>query len=157
MPKINFIKVIIAVIVCELAGVIGSVFTFSSIPNWYAYLNKPFFNPPNWIFGPVWTTLYALMGVALYIVWQNKEKVFRKTGLVMFSIQLVLNSLWSIVFFGMQDLRGGLLVIALLWVFIVLTIVYFWRISRVAGALLLPYIAWVSFASILNYYLLILN
>jgi tryptophan-rich sensory protein len=149
---------VLGVVVCELAGVIGSVFTFPSIGTWYASLVKPWFNPPNWLFGPVWTILYALMGIALGLVWDkglgSKEV---RTALVVFVVQLALNVLWSIVFFGAQSLFYGLLIIIVLWVAIAVTIVVFYRISKRAGLLLVPYICWVTIATTLNLYVWLLN
>ncbi len=148
------------------AGVIGGFFTSPSIPAWYASLAKPYFNPPNWVFGPVWTILYILMGVAFFLVWRKsgrregkdgrKSKYFN-TAAALFGIQLALNALWSIVFFGMHSIGGALAVIGLLWLAILANIVWFWRSSRAAALLLVPYIAWVSFASFLNYVIWTLN
>ena len=152
----NLFKLAISVIVCLAAGILGSIFTTPNIATWYAALNKPAFNPPNWIFGPVWTTLYILMGISLYIIW---EKGFEKNKLPIFffGCQLVLNAKWSFLFFGMHSPLLGLIGIVLLWLFILATIISFYRVSKLAGILLVPYILWVSFASILNYYILILN
>lgn len=134
-----------------LAGALGSLATISKIPTWYASLDKPFFNPPNWIFSPVWTTLYILMGIAAWLVWQKGwEKKEVKTALLIFMAQLVLNAVWSFIFFGQQQLLLAFFEIILLWLLIVLTIVKFWPLSRWAGWLLTPYLAWVSFASFLN-------
>jgi translocator protein len=128
------------------------------VRTWYAGLNKPSFNPPGWIFGPVWTTLYIIMGIALYLVWRN-SLVDKKTkiAVVLFSIQMALNLLWSILFFGMHNPLAGLIDIALLWTLILATMIAFYRISRPAGLLLVPYFLWVSFASVLNYMLWSLN
>lgn len=150
--------VLIFVLVCELAGVIGSVFTTPSIPGWYAGLAKPSFNPPNWIFGPVWTTLYAMMGLAAYLVYaKGPRRSEVKKALAVFAVQLVLNALWSIVFFGAHMILGAAVVIVLLWVMILESIVLFSKISKTAAYLLIPYILWVSFATILNISLYILN
>ncbi|HSB47100.1 MAG TPA: TspO/MBR family protein [Candidatus Bilamarchaeum sp.] len=144
---------IAAVLICELAGVIGSVFTFSSIPTWYATLVKPDFAPPNWLFGPVWIILYAMMGVSAYLIYETGKK----DALKIFGLQLALNASWSIVFFGLRSVSGGLLVIFLLWLSIALTILSFLKVSKTAAYLLIPYILWVSFASVLNYFIFILN
>ena len=103
MVKINYFKLVLSIIVCQLAGFIGSFFTVSSVSSWYLTLNKPFFNPPSWLFGPVWITLYLLMGISLYIIWNkgitnNQSKI----AVLIFAIQLILNSLWSIIFFGLK-------------------------------------------------------
>lgn len=149
-------KILIAIAVCQLAGAIGSLFTFSAIPNWYAALNKPFFSPPNYVFGPVWTLLYFLMGVSLYLIWVSKNN-HRKKALKIFFIQLTLNALWSIIFFGLKSPLLALLDIIALWISIILTIKAFSKISSAAAGLLIPYIAWVSFASLLNLFIVILN
>ena len=158
MLKIKFIPFFLAIGLCFAAAAIGSVFTAPAIPTWYASLNKPFFNPPSWIFGPVWTTLYLMMGISLYIVGQKKGKnnIHRK-GQTYFFIQLILNAVWSIVFFGLQSPLLAFFIILALWISILLTIKYFYHISKPAGLLLIPYLAWVSFASVLNFFILILN
>ncbi len=141
-----------------MAGIIGSVFTAPSIPTWYATLVRPEFSPPNWIFAPVWTTLFALMGIAAFLVWnKGLKRQDIKIALSMFIIQLVLNTLWSILFFGMQNPGAALIEIVVLWLAILATILTFAKISRVAAWLLVPYIAWVSFAAYLNYSIWILN
>ena len=149
---------LVSIFVCQLAGVVGSAFTTPAIPTWYASLKKPFFTPPSWVFAPVWITLYTLMGISLYIVW---KKGFSTRGAAravnLFGIQLVLNTLWSAVFFGMQSPLYGFVVIVLLWIALIATIVTFYGISKAAGALLIPYFLWGSFASLLNFSILILN
>jgi len=154
----NALKLIIAIVVSELAGVIGSVFTVSAIPGWYAGLVKPALNPPNWVFGPVWTTLYALIGIAAFLVWKNGwEKNEVKAALGVFGLQLFLNTTWSIVFFGLHNPGWALLNIIILWIAIVWTMTVFYRISKPAAYLLLPYILWVSFALYLNCSIWMLN
>jgi translocator protein len=146
------------IVVCELAGILGSVFTMPSIPGWYAGLAKPAFNPPNWLFGPVWTLLYALMGLAAWLVYEKGIKSPDvKRALSVFAAQLILNALWSIVFFGAHMILGAAVVIILLWAMILLTSLLFRRISKPAAWLLVPYILWVSFASVLNVSLYLLN
>lgn len=151
------IKLIASIVICQLAGIIGAFFTTPSISGWYADLNKPFFNPPSWLFGPVWTLLYLLMGVSLYLVWSQKNQAGKKLALTIFAIQLGLNSLWSIVFFGLQLPWVAFLEILVLLFFIVLTIVKFFPISKKSAYFLIPYLLWVSFASILNLYIARLN
>ena len=148
-------KLILAILICLLVGFLGSIFTMSAIPTWYATLNKPFFSPPNWLFAPVWTTLYILMGISLYLI-LNKKKV-DKTAVMIFVVQLVLNFLWSIMFFGLHSPFLGLINIILLWLTIVWTIISFMKVSKTAGYLLFPYILWVSFASLLNLAVYLLN
>jgi tryptophan-rich sensory protein len=143
---------------CEFAGLFGSLFTFSSIPTWYAGLNKPLFTPPGWLFGPIWTTLYFLMGVSLYVVYENRaRKGDFKKALYLFGAQLILNVLWTVAFFGFKSISLGFALIILLWIAIAATIFEFARIKRSAALLLLPYIIWVTIATLLNYYVLILN
>lgn len=154
----KWIKIIIAVLICQSAGIIGSIFTYPSIETWYANLEKPFFTPPNWLFGPVWITLYTLMGISLYLVWERglgKEEV--RSALLAFFGQLILNSIWSIVFFGLRSPLYALIIIVLMWFVILITIVKFYKVDKGAGLILIPYILWVSIAAALNYYILILN
>jgi benzodiazapine receptor len=147
-----------SILVCQGAGVLGSVFTAPAIPTWYAGLKKPSFNPPDWVFAPVWTTLFLLMGISLYFVWSKETPgKSKKAAVAAFAIQLALNSLWSFLFFGLHVPLFGLLEIFVLWFFILLTLFLFYRLSRPAAFLLLPYLLWVSFATVLNYALFTLN
>jgi tryptophan-rich sensory protein len=149
---------IICIVIPLLAGMIGSLFTTPVITTWYAGLQKPFFTPPNWAFGPVWTTLYILMGVSLYLVVQNGlENREVRQGVAVFTAQLVVNAFWSYAFFGMQSPENGLIVILVLLALIITTIVLFWRISRPAAVLLVPYVCWVCIATALNTMILVLN
>jgi benzodiazapine receptor len=142
---------VVALVVSLLPGVIGSVFTAPAIPIWYAGLVKPSFNPPDWLFGPVWTALYLMMGIALFLVVKNgmKERQVR-IAVALFLAQLFLNGLWSYIFFGLRSPGWALVEIIVLWIFILLTIVACFRVSRAAGWLLVPYILWVTFAAVLN-------
>lgn len=168
----NSLKLIITIAVSELAGIIGSFFTISAIPTWYATLVKPDINPPSWIFGPVWTTLYLLMGIAAFLVWfsyakasADKKKEWNRKdvrkdvqkALAVFGLQLVINAVWSIIFFGLHSPLWALVDITLMWLTIIWTMVLFYKISKPAMWLLVPYILWVSFASYLNYSIWILN
>jgi benzodiazapine receptor len=156
--KINYWKLIISIVICELAGAIGSIFTVNAIPSWYANLVRPSFSPPNWIFGPVWTTLYLLMGIALYIVWNKGFKIKNsKKAVGVFGVQLGLNTIWSIIFFGLNNIKLAFAEIIFLWIAILLSIIYFYRIDKKAAYLLVPYLLWVSFAAVLNFYFMILN
>lgn len=181
MKANNFFKFIISVSLTFSAGFIGSFFTASAIPGWYAELTKPALNPPNWVFGPVWTALYFILGLSLFIVWrknfsvENKilsggkktwnlwsEKLWsgnwQKANTVsIFFVQLILNALWSPVFFGFKNPALALFIILSLWMAIFYTIINFYRTSKTAAWLLLPYILWVSFATYLNFMILILN
>lgn len=153
MIKINYWKLIASIIICQLIGIIGSFFTISSVSTWYLTLNKPSFNPPGWIFGSVWTILYLLMGISLYLIWNKKSK----TAIIFFVIQLFLNLSWSILFFGLKSPLLAFIEIILLWLAILLTIIITYKISKPAAYLLIPYILWVSFAIILNLFIVILN
>ena len=177
----NLFKLVIAVAVSELAGIIGSVFTVTSIQNWYATIMKPPLNPPNWIFAPVWTAIFILMGISLYLVWserfvvKNELKIpkrrvwnnwsgkllsgkWQKANIILiFILQLILNVLWSIIFFGAHSPGAAFFELLMLWFAIIFTIINFCRVSKTAALLLLPYILWVSFAAILNYFIWILN
>jgi benzodiazapine receptor len=150
------LQLIICIVVCQLAGLLGSVFTISAIPTWYAALHKPLLNPPAWLFGPVWGALYLLMGISLWLVWQSGSKE-KMRAFWLFGAQLVLNAVWSPLFFGAQSIGGALAVIILLWAAIVLTILLFRKISQAAAWLLVPYIVWVSFAIYLNVAIWALN
>jgi len=161
MKKIEvteILKLVVSVLICQFAGFVGSVFTTPSIPTWYATLKKPFFTPPSWLFAPVWITLYTLMGISAFLVWRKglSGQEVRKASIT-FAVQLILNVLWSAAFFGLRSLLAGLIVIAILWVAIFLTILNFYKISMTAGLLLIPYILWVSIAATLNFSVLILN
>lgn len=156
--KVNVFRLLISIIICQFAGVIGSLFTVSSLESWYFLLEKPSFSPPSWIFFPVWTLLYTLMGISLYIVWeQGLQKREVKIGVFFFGLQLSLNTLWSLLFFGLRSPYYSFLEILVLWAAILLTIVKFRKISTRASLLLTPYILWVSFAALLNYQIWILN
>ncbi|MBU0546923.1 tryptophan-rich sensory protein [Patescibacteria group bacterium] len=181
MRKINIFKLVTSILICEIAGLIGSFFTAPAINTWYAKLLKPGFNPPDWVFAPVWMILFLLMGISLYLVrekrWESdvradedkKEawnpistKLWRGTwreenAILIFYIQLGLNILWSVIFFGLKSFDIAFIEILMLWFAILYTIVNFYRISKPAGYLLIPYILWVSFASVLNFFIWWLN
>ena len=151
-------KLVVSIVACLAAGAIGSVFTRSAIANWYAALEKPPFTPPNWLFAPAWTLLYILMGVAAFLVWRKGlENRKARIALILFLIQLVVNALWSVVFFGLESPFFGLIVISILWASILATVITFFRISRVASALMWPYLLWVSYAAVLNASIWLLN
>lgn len=150
MGNSNIVKLVISLIITVGLGSLGGIFTISEIPNWYAGLQKPSFNPPNWLFGPVWTLLYTLMGISVYLIWKQPVSTERNTGLILFVVQFVLNFCWSIIFFKQHQLGWALVEIMIMWVFILLTIIWFGKISSTASWLLVPYISWVSFAALLN-------
>lgn len=147
----NIPKLIFSVGLCLGIGISGSFFTVSSIPDWYATLEKPFFSPPNWLFGPVWTILYIMMGISLYLIWIKKKVPS------IFWVQLTLNAVWSIIFFGLRNPALALVDIIALWIAIVLTIKSFYKINKLSAYLLYPYITWVSFAILLNLFIVLLN
>jgi len=154
----KMIKLALSILACLVAGFIGSAATMPSIPTWYASLQKPAFNPPNWIFAPVWTTLFIMMGVAAFLVWdKGLENKKVRISLAIFGLQLLLNVLWSMLFFGLQSPLYAFIDILVLWASILATMIYFYRISAAAAYLLIPYILWVSFASALNLSIVILN
>lgn len=154
----DILKLTASIIICQLAGFIGSLFTAPAIPTWYRTLAKPSFTPPNSIFSPVWITLFLLMGISLFLVWQNNLKERKvKTALIFFAVQLVLNILWSIIFFRLESPFLAFIEIIILWIAILLTILKFFKVSKPAGVLLLPYIMWVSFAAFLNFSIWNLN
>ncbi len=150
-----FFTAVIFVVVCELAGIAGSVFTARAIPTWYKKLTKPSFSPPNWLFGPVWTVLYLLMGIAGALLWSVKG--IHSPAMVLFIIQLALNALWTPLFFGAKKLGAAFAEIICMWLAILGTILSAWPLSHTASYLLIPYLAWVSFASLLNFSLWKLN
>ena len=154
----DILKLVVSILACQCAGFIGSIFTMPAIPTWYETLAKPSFTPPSWLFAPAWVTLYVLMGVAAFLIWRKGLDIKNvKSALIIFLVQLVLNALWSAIFFGAKSLIGGAVVIVLLWIAILFTILRFFKISAAAGGLLIPYILWVSFASVLNISILALN
>lgn len=151
-------KLFISILIPLLVGAVSGIFTTSAVKGWYALANKPWFNPPNWIFAPVWTTLYVLMGIALFLVWRSEaDKAIKQTAIILFAVQLTLNFCWSFIFFKMQQPGWAFAEIILMWLMILLTILWFGKISSVAAWLLVPYICWVSFASVLNYSIWKLN
>ncbi len=159
----NYIQLFFAITLSQSAGLLGTIFTVDAVATWYPTLVKPALNPPAWVFGPVWTTLYILMGVASFIIWRIYEtssgakKRFAGMALILFVLQLGLNAWWSVIFFGNQQLGWALLEVICLWLAIVATMYYFAKLSRTAAWLLVPYLLWVSFASYLNYSLWMLN
>lgn len=143
---------------CQGAGVVGSFFTISAIVGWYQFLNKPAFSPPNWLFGPVWITLYTLMGISFYLVWSGGlGRKGARFAFWFFIAHLFVNAGWSIIFFGFHNIFMAFLVILLLLLMIVVLIKLFRPLNRLASNLLIPYFVWVSFATILNYSLMVLN
>jgi len=146
-----WLKIVICVILIELIGAVGGYFTFSSIKTWYAALEKPPGTPPNWVFGPVWTTLYAMIGISLALILHRASRGQPKaTALAWFVMQMILNVAWTPVFFGAHQIIAALIVIVGLWIAIAVTIFYFQKLDRTAALLLIPYLLWVSYATYLN-------
>jgi tryptophan-rich sensory protein len=151
-------KLIASILIVFFGAALGSVATSTELTTWYAYLAKPAWNPPSWLFGPVWTTLYVLMGIALFLVWrEGLDRRDVRYAILIFAVQLGLNIAWSVVFFGLNSIWGGLVVIFILWLAIWANIVAFYIISKPAGLILIPYLIWVSIASYLNYTIYLLN
>ncbi len=157
MPK-NLNRIFIAIAICLFIGFMSGFATQNSISDWYPTLNKPSFNPPNWIFAPVWIILYIMMGIAAGIVWsKGYYHKWVKTALYHFGFQLLLNGMWGIVFFGLKRPDIALLVIIVLIVLILLTIKWFKVVNKTAAYLMIPYLLWVSFAAVLNFMIWKLN
>ncbi|HEX8378446.1 MAG TPA: TspO/MBR family protein [Pedobacter sp.] len=146
----NIIRFIISITIPLVVGGVSGYATSANISSWYAYLNKPSFNPPNYLFGPVWTFLYLLMGISLYLVWKSPEGKQKTRALLVFAFQLLLNFAWSFIFFSFHETGLALVEIIVLWMSILLMIILFFRINRTAAYLQIPYLLWVSFATALN-------
>jgi len=147
-----------SILIPLVIGYLGAIVTLPQISSWYSTLSKPWWSPPNWLFGPIWTTLYVLMGIALFLVW--REGIHRRDvrfAILIFGVQLVLSLIWSVVFFSLHALFGSFAIVMLLWLAILANIIAFLIISKWAGFLLVPYIIWVSIASYLNYSVYLLN
>jgi translocator protein len=154
----NTIKLIIAIAIPLAIGAIGSYFTIAEINGWYTTIQKPSFNPPNGVFGPVWTILYILLGIALFLVWKSTAAAsIKQYAIALFIIQLLANFFWSILFFNQHQIGWALVDIVFLWLSILFTIFAFAKINTLSAWLLVPYISWVSFAMILNYSIWVLN
>ncbi len=150
-------KLFVSLLTTLAVGGIAGFATATAIDTWYVHLNKPSFNPPNWLFAPVWTVLYIMMGIALYLIWKLPSSQKRNTAMVVFFIQLLLNFLWSLIFFNMHETGYALVDIVLLLSMILTTIFYFRPLSKTAALMLVPYSLWVSFATVLNYSIWYLN
>lgn len=151
------LPLILSIGITLLVGFTASLFTRPEIAGWYSSLQKPSFNPPNWLFAPVWTALYIMIGIAAFLTWQKRQNPVYAKARNWYFIQLILNFFWSIIFFGMNSITGGLAIILLLLISIMITIFFFRKISTIAAWLLVPYLAWVSFATLLNISIFLLN
>jgi benzodiazapine receptor len=155
---IGIFKLLIAVIVCQAAGIIGSIFTAGAVTGWFASLNQPPFTPPDCMYAPIWITMYLLMAIAAFLIWWRGLHIKPvRIAMILFLVQLVLNVLWAVVLFGLQSILFGLITVVALWIMVLFTIIQFYRISNAAGSLMIPYILWVTFAVILNGALYLLN
>lgn len=151
-------KLFISILIPVLVGAVAGLFTSSGVNSWYAIANKPWFNPPNWLFAPVWTVLYIMMGIAFFLIWRaDSDKSIKQTAMIFFVAQLVLNFFWSLIFFKLQQTGWAFAEMSIMWLLILFTIIWFGKISSTASWLLVPYICWVSFALILNYSIWKLN
>jgi benzodiazapine receptor len=158
VKRVEIVKLVISLILCQLAGIMGSISTKPAISSWYVALKKPFFTPPAWVFTPVWIVLYILMGFAAFLIWRTGwQQRQSQSALILFGIQLILSALWSFMFFGLRSPLAGFIEISILSVAVLLTIQSFLRISRIAGFLLIPYFLWVAMASGLNLSIWVLN
>lgn len=154
---INILKLALCIGVSFLPGIIGGFFTTAAVREWYPTLIKPAFTPPSWLFGPVWSGLYTTIGIALFLAINSTPHPLFKRSIAVFAFQMVLNALWSVVFFGQRSILGGLVIILLLWAGIMANIVLFSYLSKTAAALLVPYVLWVTFAAGLNLAIWLLN
>lgn len=153
-----FVKCIIAIAIPLAVGAIAGFFTTSSVQGWFTTINKPSFNPPNWLFAPVWTALYIMMGIAFFLIWKsNAEASLKSKAITLYFIQLAFNFLWSFIFFYQHQPGWAMVDISILWITLLFTIFSFGKISSTAAWLLVPYICWVSFASLLNFSIWRLN
>jgi len=158
MEKNDLFRLILSIIICQMAGIIGSISTAGSVTSWYPTLVKPSFSPPGFYIGLIWIVLFTLMGISLFLIWrETPSNLAARIALYFFAAQLIVNVLWSVAFFGMRSPISGLVVIALLWVLILIMIIKFWPINRTAALLLIPYIVWVSIAAYLNFSIWRLN
>ncbi len=154
---VQVVALVISMLICFSAGGLGGLATTQGLEGWYETLSKPTWNPPSWVFGPVWSALYCMMGIAAWLVWRSGEWQQIKQAISLFVAQLALNSVWSVLFFGFQQPGWACVEIVFLWLAILATTIAFFRRSKVAAMLLTPYLFWVSFASILNFTIWSLN
>ncbi|RYZ00390.1 MAG: tryptophan-rich sensory protein [Chitinophagaceae bacterium] len=151
-------KLLISLLLPQLAAAAGAFFTISDPGSWYQSIRRPAWNPPGWVFGPVWTVLYVLMGISLFLIWKGaRNSSLKRSAILLWSVQLFFNACWSPLFFGAHMIGTALVDLCVLWILVLLTIILFARMSRAAAWLLVPYIAWVSFAGFLNYSIYLLN
>ncbi len=151
-------KLIISILICQVAGALGYFFATGNIKNWYQFLEKPIFNPPDWIFALTWIALYTIMGISVFLIWKREQKdICAHSALKLFWIHLFFNVVWSIIFFGLHSPGGALVDIIILWILILILLVKFFRINQWASYLLVPYFFWISFVTLLNFSIWYLN
>ena len=150
MKTVSILKLVGAVALPLAVGAVAGMFTAEAVPEWYASLNRPSISPPNWLFGPVWTTLYILMGISLWLIWRLPKEAGRNRAMAFFFIQLALNFGWSFIFFYFHQIGLALIEIILLWIAIVLMLVHFYRLRPISAWINVPYLLWVTFATILT-------
>lgn len=155
--KNNLFKLVVCILGTLSIGATAGIATASGVNGWYLTIQKPFFNPPNYLFGPVWTVLYTVLGISLFMVISSRTSQSKKTAYVLFAVQLILNFFWSFIFFSMQNLLFAFVEILVMWIFILLMILSFYRISKTAALLNVPYLCWVTFATVLTGSIYILN
>lgn len=148
--SINILKFIVSIVIPLGLGSVAGIVTSEAIPEWYASLNRPSFSPPNWLFGPAWTTLYILLGISLFLVWKQPPSVDRNRALLMFAVQMVLNFAWTFIFFYFRMLQLALIEIVVLWLSILVMMLWFYKVKPLAAYLNIPYILWVTFATVLT-------
>ncbi|MFC1806037.1 TspO/MBR family protein [Planctomycetota bacterium] len=153
----DVLALVVCLALCFGAAAIGSLFTGPAVSTWFQQIRKPSYSPPDWLFGPVWTALYATMAVAAWLIWRKGDAASRRLPLFLFGVQLALNAAWSPIFFGLRSFGGAFVEIVALWLAILATLVAFLPVSVPAGVLLVPYLGWVSFAAVLNFSIWRLN
>ena len=157
MKEIKWPLLLICIAIPLVSGSLSGLAIADHISSWYSTLNKPSFNPPNYLFGPVWSVLYILMGIGLYLILQTPKSAMRTKSIVLFAVQLILNLSWSFIFFNAQSPFAALIIIGILWIAILMMMIYFHTLSPIASYLQIPYLLWVSFATVLNAAIWILN
>ena len=155
---IGIFKLLITIIVCQCAGLIGSLFTASAINGWFSELNHPSFTPPDWLYPPIWITGYLLIAIAAFLIWWRGLHIRPvRVAMILFLVQLFLGVVWAYILFGLQSVLFGLIAVMALWIVLLFTVIQFYKVSVAAGSLMIPYMVWVTFAIILNGSLYLLN
>jgi benzodiazapine receptor len=156
--RLRYLPLFISILITQAVGIASAYFTLPEVEGWYSTLRKPAFTPPDNFFAPIWTVLYVLIGISAYLVWQRRNDAIQyKISVGVYAIQLLLNFLWAIIFFGMHQILGGLIDTILLWIVIIINIICFRKFNSGAAWLLAPYLLWTSFAIVLNFWFFMLN